>query len=60
MKSVTVLEWTMGWAWPVMVVLAALIFTGIQRIVNWDAHWRSQDTMPAGIPREDMCVCDQQ
>ncbi len=51
MKPVDVLEWTMGWAWPVMTVLAVLIFIGIERIVNWGTQEPPQDTMPVCIPK---------
>jgi hypothetical protein len=51
MKPVDVLEWTMGWAWPVITVLAVLIFIGIERIVNWDTQELSQNTTPVCIPK---------
>lgn len=51
MKPVDVLEWTMGWAWPVMTVLAVLIFIGIERIVNWGTQEPSQYTTPVCIPK---------
>lgn len=51
MKPVDVLEWTMGWAWPVMVVLAALIFIGIERLVNWEVREPSRDTTSVRVPK---------
>ncbi len=51
MKPVDVLEWVTGWAWPVMIVLAALIFIGIERLVNWEVREPYQDTTPVRVPK---------
>lgn len=35
MKPIDILEWTMGWAWPVIIVLLVLIAWGIERLTAW-------------------------
>ena len=50
------LEWTMGWAWPVMVLLGVLIAWGIGRFLTWSEqndHAEERSAPAAG----EACVC---
>ncbi len=51
-----ILEWTMGWPWPVIVLLGVLIALGIGRVLSWE------ETEPGGERPSDAaagqaCVC---
>ncbi len=35
MTQVDILEWTMGWAWPVLLLFLFLMVWGITRLTNW-------------------------
>ncbi len=58
MSPLEILEWTMGWAWPVLIVLSILMAWGIVRVIGWD----EQDLQePATCPdpgRHSVCQCD--
>ncbi len=57
MKPVDILEWTMGWAWPVLVVLAALMIWGIARVMTWnEGDGATQDRKADSLPGN-ACVC---
>jgi hypothetical protein len=56
MKSTEILEWTMGWAWPVIMGIAVLIAWAVERIVNWNKGDLSGKK--AGTGPDDHCVCN--
>lgn len=61
MKPVDILEWSMGWAWPIMTGLVALMAWGITRIMNWGEQDRSEEQSSGPIPgKHCVCQCDQQ
>jgi len=51
-----VLEWTMGWAWPVMVLLGVLIAWGIGRFLTWGEQYQKVEE-PSGRTSGEACVC---
>jgi hypothetical protein len=55
MNAVNVLEWTMGWAWPVIIGLVALVFWGVERVVTWNRQDLTE--LPAGTVPGNSCSC---
>ncbi|MDA8100750.1 MAG: hypothetical protein M0042_14130 [Nitrospiraceae bacterium] len=58
MKASDILEWTMGWAWPVIVALGALVAWGIARFVSWESSGPDKTTEP--VPAECVPYLDRQ
>ncbi|HUJ19109.1 MAG TPA: hypothetical protein VL197_14090 [Nitrospirota bacterium] len=56
MKPVDILEWTMGWAWPIMTGIAVLMALSVARIMSWDEQDLSQEKSSGPIPGKN-CVC---
>ncbi len=52
MKHLEVLEWSMGYAWPVIVGFFVLIVSGVVRLINWDAKKLSQNIIPIDVQRK--------
>jgi len=58
MTSAEILEWVMGWPWPVIIVFVLLIAGGIGRLVYWDKEDLSEHQSPGRIPgKECSCTC---
>jgi hypothetical protein len=58
MRPVDILEWTMGWPWPVMIVFGALIAWGISRLMMWDEQG-TEDQLSGSTPCQPCaCTCD--
>ena len=57
MKPVDILEWTMGWAWPIIIGLVALMAWGIARVMSWKEEGRSEEQSSVPIPGKH-CVCE--
>ena len=57
MKPTDILEWTMGWAWPVIIGLVALMAWGIARFMAWKEEGRPEDLSAGPIPGKH-CVCE--
>ncbi len=60
MKPVDILEWTMGWPWPVIAVLMALTVWGIVRIMMWDEEEAKEPTQSPSVGEPCVCTCDAQ
>lgn len=56
MSSTDILEWVMGWPWPVIIVFVILIAAGIERIISWDNQNRPEDQASDKM-RDKECVC---
>ncbi len=56
MTSMEILEWTMGWAWPILIVFAVLMAWGIERIIRWNEQDGREDQMTGPGPGKN-CVC---
>ena len=50
------LEWTMGWAWPVIVLLGVLMAWGIGRFLTWGEQDQMVEEKSARASGE-ACVC---
>ncbi len=56
---IDVLEWTMGWAWPIITLLAVLIAWGIGRFLTWDEESpKGEETSVPATPSACSCRCD--
>ncbi len=52
------LEWTMGWPWPVIVLLGGLITWGIGRFLNWDEEEvKGEESNDAAVGKACVCRC---
>jgi hypothetical protein len=59
MTSAEILEWVMGWAWPIIFVFVVLIVGGIERLITWDKQGLSEDLSSSLIPdKECLCQCE--
>ena len=56
MKNAEILEWVMGWPWPVLIVFVVLIAGGILRIVSQDKQDVSEEQASSQILGK-QCVC---
>jgi hypothetical protein len=56
MKFTEILEWTMGWAWPIMIGIVILIAWGVERIMTWDKQDLSEEQSSGPITGKH-CVC---
>ncbi len=56
MTSAEILEWVMGWPWPIIIAFAILIAVGIERIISWDKQDLHENKSSSPI-RNDECVC---
>ncbi len=56
MTPMEILEWTTGWAWPIMIVFAVLMAWGIARIMRWNDQDQREDQMTNPVPGRH-CVC---
>ena len=52
-----VLEWTMGWPWPVIVLLCVLIAWGIGRVLTWDEEGQKNEQVRGTTAADEACVC---
>lgn len=52
MKPLEILEWTMGWAWPVIVGFFVLIMLGIVRLINWDTQKLYRNITSIAVQRD--------
>jgi hypothetical protein len=60
MKPVDILEWTMGWAWPIIIGLMALMAWGIARIMTWREQDMPEEQPSGPIPgKHCTCQCDE-
>ncbi len=57
MKPADILEWTMGWPWPVVVLLSALVVWGIWRFLSWDEGVSQDAVSSKGLTVPEGCVC---
>ena len=58
MRSVDILEWTMGWAWPVIIGLVALMVWGVMRLMGWEGQNPSEEQTSCPLPgRHCICQC---
>jgi hypothetical protein len=59
MSPLEILEWTMGWAWPVIIGLVALMAWGIARVMTWDGQDRPEEQASGPVPgKHCVCQCD--
>jgi len=59
MKAVDILEWVMGWPWPILLVLGSLMAWGIARVITWDVRYRIEEQPSVLIPgKKGTCQCD--
>jgi len=59
MKTIDILEWVSGWAWPVLTGVAILIALGITRILSWDKKDLSNEQSASKIFGEHCdCQCE--
>jgi hypothetical protein len=56
MKPAEILEWVMGWPWPVLIVFVVVMAGGVSRIISWDKQNPSEDQSSSPIPRK-QCIC---
>ncbi len=56
MKFAEILEWTTGWAWPIMIGFIVLLSWGVERIMSWDKQDLSEE-QSSGIITGKHCVC---
>jgi hypothetical protein len=57
MTFVEIMEWTMGWAWPIMLGIVLLMAWGIERIETWDEEELSAGQTSGQIPEKCVCQC---
>jgi hypothetical protein len=57
MKPEDILAWTMGWAWPIIIGLVALMSWGIARLMTWKEEGRPEEQSSGPIP-DKHCVCE--
>ncbi len=57
MSSMEILEWTMGWAWPILIVFAVLMAWGIKRITGWNETNQQFEGQGTGPVPGKHCVC---
>ncbi len=57
MKPVDILEWTMGWPWPIIVLLGALLAWGIWRFMSWDEESGKEPAKVKETKLPEGCVC---
>ncbi len=53
--DIDILQWTMGWSWPIITGLALLIVWGIVRFLAWDEPEASATA--SNRTTADTCVC---
>ncbi len=59
MTSVDILEWTTGWAWPIILGFVVLMAWGLERILTWDKQDLSGEQSSGPIPgKHCICQCD--
>ncbi len=59
MRSVDILEWVSGWAWPILLVLGGLVAWGIARVESWNARYRLEEPSSGMVPgKKGVCRCD--
>ena len=59
MTNTEILEWVMGWPWPVIIVFVLLIAGGIMRLLSEDAQGLSEHQSSGPIPgKECSCRCE--
>ncbi len=56
MRPVDILEWVMGWPWPIILGFVVLMAWGLKRIVTWDNEDQSEE-QPSGPITGEHCVC---
>ena len=56
MKFAEILEWVMGWAWPIMIGIVVLMAWGVERIITWDKQDLSEEQSCGPITGKH-CVC---
>jgi len=56
MSFAEILEWTTGWAWPLMIGIVVLMAWGVERIMTWDKQNLSEEQSSAPITGKH-CVC---
>jgi hypothetical protein len=56
MKFVDILEWTTGWAWPIMIGIVVLMALGVERIMTWDKQELSEE-QSSGLSTGKHCDC---
>ncbi len=58
MKSAEILEWVMGWPWPVIIAFVVVIAGGIERLVSWYTQDISEEHSSGSNPgKECECQC---
>jgi len=59
MTSTEILEWVMGWPWPVIIVFVLLIAGGIGRLIYGDEQDLSEHQSTGSIlGKECSCRCE--
>ncbi len=56
MKFSEILEWTTGWAWPIMIGFIVLLSWGVERIISWDKQDLPEE-QSSGLITGKHCVC---
>lgn len=56
MKAVDILEWVMGWPWPILLVFGSLMAWGIARVITWDVRYRLEEPS-SGLILDKQCDC---
>ncbi len=51
------LEWTMGWPWPVIIVLSILMAWGIGRVLTWEDEEGKDNSSDQPAGRACVCRC---
>jgi hypothetical protein len=58
-KDMDILQWTMGWSWPIITVLGALVAWGIARFLSWQEEDLAGKQSSGPTPDERCnCRCD--
>jgi hypothetical protein len=58
MTFVEVMEWTMGWAWPIIIGLVLLMAWGIERIEDWDEEEGLSGGQMSDLISKEHCTCN--
>jgi hypothetical protein len=55
-KDIDILQWTMGWSWPIIAALGGLLAWGIARFLSWQEEDLTGERSSGPKPGE-RCVC---
>lgn len=54
--SMDIMQWAMGWSWPIVTALAVLMAWGIARFLSWQERDLVEEGA-SGPVSEEGCVC---